>query len=307
MDTEMKALLAVTLALIAAPAHAGWLDKWFGSQPEALQCEDTRMEQNPEAPDAGPRNETWVIEIKNDQWHMVSINGLDLAFAGKVFSYMGRFQPLRVTDAAYVLIEESDTTEGSYRHTTRPMTINRSNGTLYGFENTTELKPTDATQKRVGAKPNIFDQFDRPSVAPGLLDASRNHGPLLTRELVSEILNQVRTETHPSRTVVSNARKREGVRQHGRQRAALRLALSARTPVLVPITFGREKQLFGLREQDRRQKLAHETRSLKKGCPSTSQVRFGGGIWRASEMGNGGNGTGPLQLHRYHRHHSRWG
>jgi hypothetical protein len=142
MDATMKTLLAAALALIAAPAHAGWLDNWFGSQPEPLQCELTHTEQNKQAYNAGPHNETVVIEIKNEQWRMVSINGRDLAIAPiEELPEMGKFLPLRVTDAAYVLFEESDKTTGNYHVITRPMTINRSNGSFYGWTNTTATDP----------------------------------------------------------------------------------------------------------------------------------------------------------------------
>jgi hypothetical protein len=146
-DTAMKTLLTAALALIAAPAQAGWLDKWFASQPERLQCEVTNTEQNRQAYNAGPHSQTWMIEIKNDQWHLVSINGIDLATAGKEAAEMGKFLPVRVTDAAYVLIEESDTTNGNYHVISRPVTINRSNGSLYGWTNTTEVNPTNPANR----------------------------------------------------------------------------------------------------------------------------------------------------------------
>jgi hypothetical protein len=47
MKPVIYLLLCAASTAVAAPAHAGWLDNWFSSQPAGLQCET---------------NESWVTE-----------------------------------------------------------------------------------------------------------------------------------------------------------------------------------------------------------------------------------------------------
>jgi hypothetical protein len=124
----MKTLLTAALALIAAPAHAGWLDNWFGSQPAGLQCEISTKKQIGTYTDTD--NFTVLIKLEGDKWRTISVNGSPLP------KDLDKPSPLRTTDTTYYLSEDRKVASDEFDIDTKAMTINRVTGELAAREYT---------------------------------------------------------------------------------------------------------------------------------------------------------------------------
>jgi hypothetical protein len=126
-DTTMKTLLAAAIALIAAPAHAGWLDKWFGSQPAALQCEISITEKHGGTgynSGTETNNGTWLIKLEGNKWRILSADGSPLS------DDINKPSPLRTTDTTYYLTEDQKYSNDTDDFDVKAMTINRVTGEL---------------------------------------------------------------------------------------------------------------------------------------------------------------------------------
>jgi hypothetical protein len=122
----MKTLLAAALALIAVPAHAGWLDNSFGSQPAGLQCETsvTTKQALRGYNSTTETKGTMLIKLEGDQWRFISMDGSPLPKS------MDKPSPLRTTDATYYLSEDRKFADDAYDYDFKAMTINRVTGEL---------------------------------------------------------------------------------------------------------------------------------------------------------------------------------
>jgi hypothetical protein len=111
----------------------------------SVRFTDTETSYNPSGTNVKPAA-TWVIELSNNQWRWVSVNGMPMAEVGVNKEHKDWILPLRTTDEAYVLMENDDHTSQNYHYTSPPLIINRITGALIGaqtvYDNTTHWNQT---------------------------------------------------------------------------------------------------------------------------------------------------------------------
>ena len=139
------------LALVALSAATGGWYYHDRTKLNGLECEvnETEISYNPSNTTIKPAV-TWIIELSNSQWRLMSLNGMPIAEAGENKDHPGWIFPLRITDEAYILIEKDDHTYQNYHFTSAPLIVNRVTGALIGehtaydetskWSNTTESK-----------------------------------------------------------------------------------------------------------------------------------------------------------------------